>query len=1132
MKTWGIIRWMLFFVATIAIVAAGGTAWMWHHGNSLIRERILQTFDKAAPDLELHFDRLELISTSSVKVTGVEIRDRQTNRPILRANEIEAVVDESQLMERQFILVRSVRVEGVDILLKRELDGRWNWQGYRFHRLNDAPLIPPAVCLEDVRVQIKLEHGNDLPPATLMVSTPLFQAVPDSIDEYDFSGLIALPGAGNLAVNGDCNLTRKTFHLGGNLNGITADHSLLEIAKSTAPQLADRLSELDVAIQRVLPKPTAAQSASAGADSAAIVIGTSDAAPRFMGVLDVDFRIEKLAQQTVPDLKLKIDLHDGQIYSSVIPIRLSDVAARFYWDNSNVVIDLLNARDDDALITGQFMMQLGGNADPPRATVHLENVPISNELKPLFPLKARKFFDHFMPIGSISGDIAIKRFPGGRWLPERISGTAQNGSLLFHRFKYPVTSISAQLQQRPMPETADSINDVIFDIQAEGFLGSQVAKATGWIQNPGPELEMHFDVHVDDLLLDSRFRDALDDKARKVIDAIGITGVATADVACHRPPGLDQPTHIVMNADVRDARMKFSGFQYEIDRLSGKVQFRSAEKHWTFENLRGWHKDGQLFGEGTFRGLPEPGDLDLTVRAENAALDADLFHALNPSSRAVWTMINPEGRVSLTTHVAWTAAPGLRPIVKLDGIRITDATIFPKPFPYRINIRSAELTYDPNDPRAAGRQRCEIRSLKAEHDGSPITASGWAEIAEGGLWQLHLDDLNATDLQPDDHLRTALPASWRETLSRLSHKGLVSVESSQLDFRGVATGEAPPTAAWQMSLRLKDCELAAGLDLKNISGLVRANGSWDGYQLVNRGTISLDQLEVLEMTIAGINGPYTMTEKELVLGNREVITGRQRPNAVPPDTRIQGLAYNGTLEMDGLINLQAGSNYRFFGELTSALLESYARQHMPDQPGMKGVVNSWIFVTGDGDSPDRLTGKGQLQINPAALYEVPVVLEMFNALSKLNFAVPNRTAFEYALMSFEIQDQAFWFDPIDLVGDVLALRGRGSVGFGGDVVLDFYSRPNRPRTPRIPLTGMLMNSATQWVNVQVRGTIDRPQTRVGSKMQLDASMRQFLGGFEPHPGGPVPELTIPSFGLLQQGPPQRPNTSASRQPRP
>jgi hypothetical protein len=182
---------------------------------------------------------------------------------------------------------------------------------------------------------------------------------------------------------------------------------------------------------------------------------------------------------------------------------------------------------------------------------------------------------------------------------------------------------------------------------------------------------------------------------------------------------------------------------------------------------------------------------------------------------------------------------------------------------------------------------------------------------------------------------------------------------------------------------------------------------------------------------------------------------------------------------------------------------------------MKGVVNSWVFVTGDGDSSSNLRGNGQLQINPAALYEVPVVLEMLSALNKLNFAVPNRAAFDYALMSFKIEDSAFQFDPIDLVGDALALRGRGSVGFGGDVVLDFFSRPTRPKG--LPLSGILPSLATQWVNVKVRGTIDKPQTDVKNRIKLDESMRQFLGA-QPRPGGPIPGLTIPTLFGQPPGP--------------
>lgn len=145
------------------------------------------------------------------------------------------------------------------------------------------------------------------------------------------------------------------------------------------------------------------------------------------------------------------------------------------------------------------------------------------------------------------------------------------------------------------------------------------------------------------------------------------------------------------------------------------------------------------------------------------------------------------------------------------------------------------------------------------------------------------------------------------------------------------------------------------------------------------------------------------------------------------------------------------------------------------------------------------------------------MVKMLSVLGQLNPSIQNRTAFDYALLTFEVHDKAFWFDPVDLVGDSLALRGRGSVGFGGDVVLDFYSRPAQPRTPSIPLVNaLLFTGATQWVAVQVRGTVDRPQTEVKTAIQLDESMRQFLSAFQPNPNGPIPGLKIPGkFGLPQ-----------------
>jgi len=1121
MKVQAVLKWMLIFVLAGAAALGAGGVWVWQNGNQLIRDRVLAAFDQRSPDLELRFGNLELISPSVVRLTAVEIRDRKANRPVMRAEDVVTTVDEPQLMEYQRVVLRSVRASGVDLLISRTADGRWNWQNFTFRKPDDQPIIPPTVVLEKVRARIQLEHGNGIPSANLIVTCPSFQGVPSSGVSYDFTGLLTLPGAGELSLKGDCDLQQKTFQLGGRLGGVTASQNLLDLARSTTPQIAQHLEQLDQAMARVLPSQTEQTTADAfpsqtKTNSAALVIGTSDIAPRFLGVLDVDFQVSKTADSDIADLKLVIDVRDGALSSSVVPIRLSDVRARFYWDNTTVTAELINARDGDALLTGAFRMQTTPDAPAPEATIHLEHFPVKDEIKSLMPGKSQKFFEHFQPQGTVSGDIVLRRFPSGKWLPVSLSGSSNDAAILFHKFRYPVTGIHAEIRQRPLSADASSLNDVVFDITAKGAVGNQTTTAVGWIRNPSPELEMRFDVHVDDLPIDTNFRNALDDNGRKVIDAMGISGTATADAACYRMPGLDQPTDIVLNASVRNSRMKFRGFPYDIERLSGLVEYRSKEKSWTFTDLHGWHGTGELTGEGSFRGLPAPGELNLTINAKNARLDADLFNALTPPCRAVWTLINPEGTVHLTSQIAWTAAPGQKAVVRLNDVQIVNTRVFPTPFPYHMQITNARLSYDPNSPQAAGTQHVEIQSLEAEHDGNPITARGWAGIATDGAWQLHLNELNAANLQPDDSLRAALPQSWRATLSRLSHEGRVSVESSELDFRGTTGNQAPVTAAWKTNLRLMDCRISAGLDLQHISGIVKADGSWDGYQLRNNGTIRLDQVEVLDMVIAGVHGPYSMTDDELILGSREIIRGVSRPMEVPPESRIRAQAYGGTLEMDGMIDLDAGSSYRFFGELRNALLERYAALHIPSQPSLKGVVNSWIYVFGHGDSAANLEGTGQLQIHPAALYENPVIIEMFNALSKLNFAVSDRTAFDYALMSFQIRDQAFWFDPIDLVGEALALRGRGRVGFGGDVVLDFFSRPAPPRGLRLPFTNMV----TQWVNVQVRGTVDNPQTTRGSKIQLDESMRQFLNNFERNRN--MPNLVIPNLLSTFPGQPQQP----------
>lgn len=1114
MKLSSVIKWALLLLLLFSVVIGAGGVWLWQRSDRLVEQQLLQRFEAAAPGLLLRIGRTRLISASLLRLERAEVLDRATQRPLLRAEQLTVTLDETELFERQRILVRSLRAQGIDVLLTRREDGRWNWQDYQFQSSGQPLLALPSVVLQDMRALVNLEHGGGIPSARLLLTSPQFQAIPASRDSYEFLGDVQLPETGMLALSGDWNLSQRTWKLGGRLHGVQVGQRLLDLARSAEPGIDNHLQQLDTAFARMLP----AMTVDAGAETTAMLIGTSRLAPRFMGVVDLDFGISGSPQQAVPDFLLKLDVRDGQLSTSVIADQLTEMSATIFRDNQSVIVQLLDARDGEARLSGELRMLTTPDAPPAEARLHVERFLVDSRLQPFFPPRAQKFFDHFRPRGYVTGDVTLRRSATGQWLPVDLQAEVSEGTGEFHKFRYPVTGVAGTIRQRSLDGVDFVSGNVWLDIAMTGQAGQREVTATGFVRQPGPEAEMRFDLAVDDLPLDSQFRDALDAAGRKVIDALNISGRGSARAQCYRAPGLAVPMQMLLQASVSDASLRFRSFPWEIQQLTGDVQFDTRNRQWTFQNLRGRHGDAELSALGSYRGQPAPGVLELQITARNGRLDADLYNALGESQRTLWTQLQPSGRVNLTTNIHWTAVPGQKAIVRLPEIEIFDAEVTPRSFPYRMQISSARLSFDPNDPRFAGVQHCEIHALQASHRGAPISASGWAELTPDQYWQLHLNDLTATGLQPDDELRAALPDSWRETVSRLTQEGRISVESSQLDFRGRTTGDVPTTAAWEMNLRLQNCGVLAGLKLDKVTGLVLARGSWDGTQHRSSGEIRLDSMEVLGMPLARVQGPYTIDNQELLFGSRTVFTD-PNPVRVPAAEQLQAQGYGGSLLLDGLIDLREGHGYRLFGTINHALLEAYAARHIPDQPNLKGVVNAWIYLKGEGDQSSAIQGGGQLQISPAALYELPLMVKLLSALGQFNPSIQNRTAFDYALLTFDVRDRAFWFDPIDLVGDSLALRGRGSVGFGGDVVLDFYSRPAQPRAPSIPLVNaLLFTGATQWVGVQVRGTINRPQTEVKSAIQLDESMRQFLSAFQPNPNGPIPGLQIPGIFSLSPAP--------------
>ena len=111
----------------------------------------------------------------------------------------------------------------------------------------------PQITVEDLRIQLNLKHGDGIPTARLLLTSPQVQALPTSQHAYDLAGDIELPGAGTLKLGGNWDLKSHQWKLAGNLRDVSADQNLLQLAQATNPEIEQQLQQIDTAVQNSLP---------------------------------------------------------------------------------------------------------------------------------------------------------------------------------------------------------------------------------------------------------------------------------------------------------------------------------------------------------------------------------------------------------------------------------------------------------------------------------------------------------------------------------------------------------------------------------------------------------------------------------------------------------------------------------------------------------------------------------------------------------------------------------------------------------------------------------------------------------------------------------------------------------------
>jgi hypothetical protein len=688
------------------------------------------------------------------------------------------------------------------------------------------------------------------------------------------------------------------------------------------------------------------------------------------------------------------------------------------------------------------------------------------------------------------------------------------------KFPYPVTDIVGTIRQQ----------EGRFLVDLKGRASDRPARMTGTIVHPGSEAQADYVLEIQRLPINDVLRKAAEAEPPfyKTLAALRLRGALDVRCRFHRPAGPRQKVQWQLAAQIVDGSLEYEKFPYQISDLSGKVRFDSTKGEWTFKDLRGTHGPARIWGAGTFvkTSKADPGRLSLMLRAEDAPLNKDLEAAFPPSTQKLWDLVWPTGKAGAQVTINWIPGRGNKPEITIPEATISEGSVQIRSFPYPLDHVTArfEFRYDPK----AQRDMIRILAFEGSHDETHLRTEDAgrsfvlcpAPEDPLGQWRLRFERLVVDDLVPDRALRHALPPGLRNTLHVLNPQGKISL-AGMLELRGTQRDNDAITAAWDIRSDLTGATIVTGVDLKNVFGTVTSKGTWDGNDVSIQGDVSLNSVHVWNHQFTKVRGPFTLENGELVVGSwkafQPLAAGENEP-LIPDEERITAEAIGGRFFLDAKAHLDGDrTDYRLRAAMLDGYLEEYVRQHSYGLRSLSGVMRGWIELQGATPDPKDLTGRGQLRINPAALYELPLIVQVFRTIS---FAPPAKAAFQYALTSFNIANRAVNFREIDLSGDAIRLRGRGAATFDGVLHLDFYSEMPRSLINTIPIVSQLVGQAMKgWVGVHVTGTVQNPRTKLQAAPQVDNAFRQFLNAFNPRPGA-IPQLTpfriLPAMGPRPQ----------------
>ena len=1068
-------------VLLLAIAGGGSAYYFYCRSDEGLRQLVLRQLEAAAPTLKFDMARAQWDMIGRVHIYGMTIRlpEDDDEKPSIEIPKVEATLDSRPLTDFENVVIQKLRIINPKVRAIRSASGDWNFKGIAFQ--SSSSDSPPEIEIDHGQVSVEIQTAHR-PSRRLKFQNFNLTMLPSDSRRLAVVVSTLLEPAGPLSF--DISIDRdgpKWECVSRDPWRIPVDSKLIQLLCDLSPKAAEHFAKLAKSIEAV--KSMQSKATSLEIPDALETTPTSQTTLPDFGlkcICDVTFQVGQSGPAEPIEFRALTAISEGQITNDVLPLPLHELSGNVLVDSRQIIVSDVRA------CSGAMRFSFDGEVVPSKpiqGVMKLRGVDLTDDLKARLPESLRKIVLPLGLTGVCDADLTVTH-DSGQWQP-KVDLILKAGTITDTRFPVTVRNVDGELH---------IVNNVVSFI-GKGKYANQEVTATGTVTDPGPAHQAEILIKGYNLPLDDESITACPLPVQQAIKSLNLSCRHDLWLRIIKPAGVGQKYRPELVEKFYDGRLTFQGFRYEVQELTGFLKWSGEDV--SFTNLVGSHNGTSLTGRGLYRRQPGPGSLELAIEAVDGAFDRSLKDALPEKLRLVWNDFQPQGLFNIKTRIFWI--PGHPCDIEIPMIAVREGEVLMRSFSWPLQNLRGEFAYSTKTGKL------DIKEFHAEHDDTQLSGNGFGVFLNGDPWRLKFSQINIDNLNPNASFRNALPATMKRVFDIMQPKGDFSFYGP-IEFMGPPDSSDAISAAWKLKTVMSGCSIQAGTAIEDITGVIQLDGTWDGTRADLDGELKLDTVSVFRKPkghsyqITSVRGPFSFHDDELIAGTKVAFPPRK--SAPDPAKRISGKVIGGTVYLDAIVDVGTETDYRVFVELEKGFLEQYAQQYLQGQSNLAGVMNGWINLRGKGSSPQQMEGEGKLRIAPAALYELPLFVQMFS-LPQLR--VPDKTAFEQAELNFTVADERFDFKSIELLGDAMSLRGRGYVRFDGGMELEFGSRPGQGR--RRMLQTLFMGA--EWIAVRVTGNVGNPHVAYIPLPDLDDAMRQFfnprqmmppMGRFAPRTG--------------------------------